>query len=187
MHSFTDCVVGVAMGTGIWWAQTSWPGVPITLSSSNPFFHFCQFLGFGASIDQWTHVIVLGKGLGMGSWVDAWVQRGGWEVPFILVPLCLLAIHIHPQPVDDCPCFEDAIAFQSVVLGALLGKWITTYSGIDSNYGKFLVMPGSGWLLDMGEWREVERTLADVGLWWSFAAAKMVVGRSNAANVYSIN
>lgn len=30
---------------------------------------------------------------------------------------------VHPQPLDDCPCFEDAIAFLSVVMGILTGRW----------------------------------------------------------------
>lgn len=38
-----------------------------------------------------------------------------------MVVVGLLLVHKHPQPVDDCPCFEDAIAFNSVVLGILLG------------------------------------------------------------------
>jgi len=32
-------------------------------------------------------------------------------------------VHFHPEPVDDCPCFEDAIAVLSVVLGSYLGHW----------------------------------------------------------------
>jgi len=36
-------------------------------------------------------------------------------------------INQHPQPVDDCPCFEDAIAFNSVILGFWMGLWSTQH------------------------------------------------------------
>jgi hypothetical protein len=87
----------------------------------------------------------------------------------------LLAINQHPQPVDDCPCFEDAIAFFSVVLGSLVGKWAMAHSAADA-VGPLAIMPGSGWLYEFGEWVQVERTWADEGLWWSAAVLKMVVG-----------
>lgn len=38
------------------------------------------------------------------------------------VALVLLAlIWLHPEPADDCPCFDDSIAFAGVVLGLQLG------------------------------------------------------------------
>jgi hypothetical protein len=37
--------------------------------------------------------------------------------------VCLLLVNQHPSPVDDCPCFEDAIAFVSVVLGIITSFW----------------------------------------------------------------
>lgn len=122
------------------------------------------------------YIVYVGRGLGAGEWVEGWVGRGGWEVPIILIPLCLLAVNQHPQPVDDCPCFEDAIAFGSVVLGALVGKWAMGYAGIGLGIGRTVVMPGSGWVYELGTWVQVERTWGDIGVWWGFAALKMVVG-----------
>ena len=40
-----------------------------------------------------------------------------------MLPFTLAAVHYHPQPVDDCPCFEDAIAVLAVVLGTFTGHW----------------------------------------------------------------
>jgi dihydrosphingosine 1-phosphate phosphatase len=75
-------------------------------------------------------------------------------------------VNQHPQPVDDCPCFEDAIAFVSVVLGSLLARWHAVRFGFDETFFKS-AMPGSS-----GDtWR-------DVGLWWGVAAWKMVVGEN---------
>ncbi|TFK70137.1 hypothetical protein BDN72DRAFT_959047 [Pluteus cervinus] len=178
MHSFTDCIVGVLLGTGIWWGHTNFPGIPITLSPSNPLFHIIPFIGLGTLITPTTLTIQIGRGLGLGSLLETWIHKGGWEVPLILIPLCLLAVNQHPQPVDDCPCFEDAIAFMSVILGSQVGKWVTTYFGWGVGMGRTVVMPGSGWVkLHGGEgWVMVERTLGDVGVWWGFAVMKMVVG-----------
>lgn len=44
-------------------------------------------------------------------------------VPLISIPLILALVHYHPEPVDDCPCFEDAIAVLGVTLGGLMGQW----------------------------------------------------------------
>ncbi|KAL1941837.1 hypothetical protein VTO73DRAFT_6837 [Trametes versicolor] len=100
----------------------------------------------------------------IGPHVDAWVRNNGWIVPAVIVPLCLFLVHKHPQPVDDCPCFEDAIAFISVVMGEFLARWFMQHNGYDQSF--FVrAMPGSSWA-----------TWADVGLWWTFAAIKMVIG-----------
>ncbi|KIY68373.1 hypothetical protein CYLTODRAFT_421694 [Cylindrobasidium torrendii FP15055 ss-10] len=155
MHSFTDCVMGVSLGTFIWWAWSSFPGIPL-----------------GG--------IMLARGLGVGKVVDDWVTSGGLEVPVILSSILLLAVNQHPQPADDCPCFEDAIAFGSVMLGLFIGKWGVSYWGIDQYHRAAVVQPGSGWIYDNAteEWMVVERGVHDITLWWSVAVLKMVIGIS---------
>lgn len=37
---------------------------------------------------------------------------------------------VHPQPLDDCPCFEDSIAFLSVVMGITTGRWASVRYGL---------------------------------------------------------
>lgn len=177
MHSFTDCLMGILLGTVIWWVHTDWTGIPFVVYSSNIFFQPLVMLGFGAIDSYGSIVLHLGKGLQAGQWLDGWVQHGSWEIPLILIPLCLLAVHKHPQPVDDCPCFEDAIAFASVVLGAFLSHWAVHFTGA-AEHARSVVMPGSGWVMEAGKWVQVERGLNDVLLWWSFAAIKMVFGMS---------
>lgn len=85
-------------------------------------------------------------------------------VPAIVVPLGLLCVHIHPEPVDDCPCFEDAIAFMSVVMGEFLTRWYMHQHGFDD---RFFVrrMPG-----------RPSGTLPEMWAWWTIAAAKLVLG-----------
>jgi len=78
--------------------------------------------------------------------------------------MSLIMVNQHPVPVDDCPCFEDAIAFVSVLMGSLLGRWHAVQHGFDpSFFGTSMAgSAGSGW--------------ADRGIWWSVAIVKMVFG-----------
>lgn len=173
MHSFTDCAVGVFLGTMIWWICSSWNGIPMTIPPSI-YHYFVSLSGEPAS----SYTIYLGRGLGLDKWLWSWTMNGGWEVPLILVPLCLLLVHHHPQPVDDCPCFEDAIAFASVVFGSLVGRWVTVHSNLGAVMEQVVVMPGSGWVWDSSTtaWVHLERDWRDVFVWWSVAALKMTIG-----------
>jgi len=74
-------------------------------------------------------------------------------------------VNQHPQPVDDCPCFEDAIAFVSVLMGSLLARWHAVHYGFDERFFTSM-MPGSA-----------GQTWDDVSVWWWFAVSKMVVGK----------
>lgn len=47
----------------------------------------------------------------------------------------LFLIHIYPEPVDDCPCFDDSVAF----IGVLLGLDLAHYACVVSNH--FSVSP----------------------------------------------
>lgn len=51
-------------------------------------------------------------------------------VPLLGIPLTLACVHYHPEPVDPCPCFEDAIAVLSVMLGGVLGHWYEVRNGL---------------------------------------------------------
>lgn len=73
-------------------------------------------------------------------------------------------VNQHPQPVDDCPCFEDAIAFLSVVLGDILGGWILFQYGVTPQFFKTR-QPGAAY-----------STVTDVTTWWLFSVIKVVVG-----------
>ncbi|KAK4057318.1 Long-chain base-1-phosphate phosphatase [Microbotryomycetes sp. JL221] len=47
---------------------------------------------------------------------------GGLLVTLTSVPLTLFLVFVHPTPAEDCPCFEDAVAFVSATLGTVLGR-----------------------------------------------------------------
>ncbi|KAF9653737.1 acid phosphatase/Vanadium-dependent haloperoxidase [Thelephora ganbajun] len=96
--------------------------------------------------------------------VEEAIINGGWIVPIAATSICLLMVNQHPQPVDDCPCFEDAIAFISVVLGDILGRWTFYQYGVNSEFFK-TPQPGSSY-----------STITDITIWWLFSVIKVVVG-----------
>jgi len=63
MHSFTDCAFGVFIGAAIWWANSSWDGIPITFSLPNPFY---LFVSSTTADDLWSHTVHVGRGLNLG-------------------------------------------------------------------------------------------------------------------------
>jgi dihydrosphingosine 1-phosphate phosphatase len=68
-------------------------------------------------------------------------------------------INQHPQPVDDCPCFEDSIAFVSSMVGILLGEWHAIQFGLLQSTN-----PSYG---DISNW----------AIWLSFAVLKLFFGK----------
>ncbi|OCF40255.1 hypothetical protein I317_05949 [Kwoniella heveanensis CBS 569] len=64
-----------------------------------------------------------GLWLVVGDASEAWVNSGTWLVPIVTIPVTLGLVHYHPYPIDDCPCFEDAIAVLAVILGSFIGHW----------------------------------------------------------------
>ncbi|EPQ29862.1 uncharacterized protein PFL1_02535 [Pseudozyma flocculosa PF-1] len=80
-------------------------------------------------------------GSSLGAWIswmqwryfdqmEHFLQLDSWVVPLVIVPLGLLMVSVHPQPMEDCPCFEDAIAFVAVAMGTTLGKWFGIKFGL---------------------------------------------------------
>ncbi|KAL1724282.1 hypothetical protein EV715DRAFT_244770 [Schizophyllum commune] len=200
MHCFTDCVAGVSVGEPVWlwWLEASWEGfllpVPSVVASAvatiydalpNALSSFLETMVAPAADGS----LALLRGAGVGALIERWIHTAGIEVPFIIIPLCLLAINQHPQPVDDCPCFEDAIAVGSVMVGALVGRWGMMYFGLEtvgvqSKNPSRILMPGSGWVYNetlgvedaLAGWVQEPRTIVDVSIWWTIAFLKMFLG-----------
>ncbi|KAF8325770.1 phosphatidic acid phosphatase type 2/haloperoxidase [Cantharellus anzutake] len=128
MHSFSDCIMGVALGTAIWAAQVVF-----------------------------------------GDVFDDWLMTKSWIVPFVIISLGLFMVHQHAEPVDDCPCFEDAIAFIAVVIGVSIGHWHEETYSLSATSG-FFKSRTPGW--------DTPFSLSSLGfyVWLSFASLKMIVG-----------
>lgn len=76
--------------------------------------------------------IVVGAALGafiawvrvaFGEMFDLWMIEGSWSHPAITVVIIAFAIRFHPEPADECPCFDDSVAFLGVVMGISIGTW----------------------------------------------------------------
>ncbi|PWN36219.1 uncharacterized protein FA14DRAFT_167969 [Meira miltonrushii] len=62
--------------------------------------------------------------------LESMMETGGLKVPVTLFFVVLIMVTVHPQPLDDCPCFEDAIAFLAVVVGIFLSRWMNLTFGL---------------------------------------------------------
>lgn len=61
--------------------------------------------------------------LAYGDWMDSWIFSGTYTDIVIATLVVLLLVRIHPEPADDCPCFDDSVAFSGVVIGINYGAW----------------------------------------------------------------
>ncbi|PHH88900.1 hypothetical protein CDD83_6912 [Cordyceps sp. RAO-2017] len=68
-----------------------------------------------------------------GPPLDAYMHSGTWLAPLLAGLVIVVLVRIHPEPADDCPCFDDSVAFAGVLIGLELGTW---------TYGK---IPGDPW------------------------------------------
>ncbi|EME40674.1 hypothetical protein DOTSEDRAFT_74279 [Dothistroma septosporum NZE10] len=58
-----------------------------------------------------------------GPTFDIWLIAGDWTRPAITVGVLALAVRFHPEPADNCPCYDDSVAFIGVVMGVSIGNW----------------------------------------------------------------
>ncbi|KIY62152.1 PAP2-domain-containing protein [Cylindrobasidium torrendii FP15055 ss-10] len=85
----------------------------------------------------------------------------------------LATLELIPMPMDDCPCYDDAVLSGAVALGALLGRSALGKPGLKVLKGSE-IMPGSGWAYsDAQGWTEVPPNAV---VWWGAACAKMIIG-----------
>ncbi|KAF4584376.1 hypothetical protein GQ602_005749 [Ophiocordyceps camponoti-floridani] len=68
-----------------------------------------------------------------GPPLDAYMHASSWTAPLLAGLVIVILVRIHPEPADDCPCFDDSVAFAGVLIGLELGTW---------TFGK---MPGDPW------------------------------------------
>ncbi|TKA35377.1 hypothetical protein B0A54_13456 [Friedmanniomyces endolithicus] len=58
-----------------------------------------------------------------GESFDAWVLAGDWTRLAMIVVILGIAVRVHSEPADNCPCFDDSVSFVGVVMGIELGGW----------------------------------------------------------------
>lgn len=65
------------------------------------------------------------------------------NILFIIL-IHLFLIHIYPEPVDDCPCFDDSVAFMGVLIGLDLSHYacvLTGYFAKTNSFNDALLIP----------------------------------------------
>ncbi|KAJ5106802.1 Dihydrosphingosine 1-phosphate phosphatase [Penicillium angulare] len=66
----------------------------------------------------------------LGPAFDDYILSSSW-VEILAIPIVILIlVRIHPEPADDCPCFDDSVAFAGVTLGIDVGSWYFTQSSL---------------------------------------------------------
>lgn len=58
-----------------------------------------------------------------GDAFDCYIHTALQRDILIVVLTILVLVRIHPEPADDCPCFDDSVAFAGVVIGIECGSW----------------------------------------------------------------
>lgn len=65
-----------------------------------------------------------------GETFESWfIESESLKPALIIVLTILVLVRIHPEPADDCPCFDDSVACAGVVSGVVLGSWHFHQSG----------------------------------------------------------
>jgi hypothetical protein len=76
--------------------------------------------------------VIIGSALGVllavlhctfESEIDQYVHSGSGKQVTLVVLIILALVRIHPEPADDCPCFDDSVAFAAVTIGAQIAYW----------------------------------------------------------------
>jgi hypothetical protein len=88
-----------------------------------------------------------------GPVLHAWMHESGWAAPIAAALLIIILVRVHPEPADDCPCFDDSVAFAGVMIGLEVGTWhlghsslATLYAGPDATFDIISI----GWLKAVG-------------------------------------
>ncbi|KAH8601317.1 sphingosine-1-phosphate phosphohydrolase-like protein [Bisporella sp. PMI_857] len=58
-----------------------------------------------------------------GTDIDKFLHQSSWIAPATVALVIIFLIRIHPEPADDCPCFDDSVAFAGVMIGIEIGGW----------------------------------------------------------------
>jgi dihydrosphingosine 1-phosphate phosphatase len=58
-----------------------------------------------------------------GDAFDNYLYSGTFKEPAIIILIIMVLVRIHPEPADDCPCFDDSVAFAGVLAGIEFGNW----------------------------------------------------------------
>ncbi|KAI1269543.1 PAP2-domain-containing protein [Xylariaceae sp. FL1019] len=55
--------------------------------------------------------------------LNLYLQQNGCMAIFAVVLAIIVLVRVHPEPADDCPCFDDSVCFAGVMIGLEFGLW----------------------------------------------------------------
>ncbi|KAL0256352.1 Long-chain base-1-phosphate phosphatase [Diplodia seriata] len=85
---------------------------------------YCGMHGFlDVIIGTLLGALIAGVEILLGNSFDHWVCQDSFWAPFFVTFVILVLVRIHPEPADDCPCFDDSVCFAGVVIGVEIGVW----------------------------------------------------------------
>lgn len=58
-----------------------------------------------------------------GSAFDMYLHDRTISAILMVTLSILVLVRVHPEPADDCPCFDDSVAFAGTVIGVEVGTW----------------------------------------------------------------
>ncbi|KAI1364933.1 PAP2-domain-containing protein [Xylaria arbuscula] len=58
-----------------------------------------------------------------GPPLDLYFQQNDWATILAAVLTIIVLVRVHPEPADDCPCFDDSVCFAGVMIGLEVGTW----------------------------------------------------------------
>lgn len=95
-----------------------------------------------------------------GEQMDRYLYASSYKLPVIIgLSLCVM-IRLHPEPADDCPCFDDSVAFAGVMIGVEAGNWRFARSGWAMDYAVPATVPFD--LEELGWFRVIARIIFGV-------------------------
>ncbi|GAA5874093.1 hypothetical protein JCM3774_001603 [Rhodotorula dairenensis] len=168
-HSSNACSMALFFGSLV---VQNWTGHWAVMAAAVAFAAFFAWsITFGRLYTGMHSIIdvVAGSAIGSLLWLgyhlysvkmDALIMGSRWTGTLVTIPALLLLVTVHPEPVEECPCFEDAVAFLSVVAGIMIREAWTPAGFATATYGH-------AW-----------RTPAEVGMWCAAVLAKLLVGIS---------
>ncbi|KAF4303341.1 Phosphatidic acid phosphatase type 2/haloperoxidase [Botryosphaeria dothidea] len=85
---------------------------------------YCGMHGFfDVVVGTTLGALIAGTEILWGNAFDHWVCQESFTAPLIVTLVILILVRIHPEPADDCPCFDDSVCFAGVVIGVEVGIW----------------------------------------------------------------
>ncbi|KAI9636684.1 sphingosine-1-phosphate phosphatase [Dioszegia hungarica] len=139
-HSTNTLTIALFLGQWVWEVRSAIGPIATSIASLILMVYMVSVVGGRVYTGMHSIADVVGGSLmGIACWatgllveapLELWTTSGSLTVPLLGIPLTLACVHYHPEPVDPCPCFEDAIAVLSVMLGGVLGHWYEVRNGL---------------------------------------------------------